>query len=199
MRANFIGSHFFMKNFKHYLITDPKYYTNDPDTFARILTENLKKHKVDFACFRDKSSDNTEELAAIFVQICSKFEIFKVLINSDIDLALKLKANGVHLTSQQFDKIEAAKKNNLFVIISCHTKEEIEEAKRLGANMVTYSPIFSTPNKGEAKGIEDLKEVVENSDMDIIALGGIVTKSQVLKVKKSKAAGFAAIRYFVSL
>ena len=52
-----------MKDLKSYLITDPKFFTNEPEKFALKLKEVLSKHKVDIACFRDKSSSNFEELA----------------------------------------------------------------------------------------------------------------------------------------
>jgi len=43
-------------------------------------------------------------------------------------------------------------------------------------DFITYSPIFKTPHKGQAKGIEDLKKMVLRYNVKIIALGGIITK-----------------------
>ena len=54
------------KNLLHYLITDPKYYSNDKDLFRKNLEKVLKTKKVDMACFRDKESENFEILAQIF-------------------------------------------------------------------------------------------------------------------------------------
>jgi len=113
-------------------------------------------------------------------------------------LALKLKATGIHLTSTQFNEIKEAKENNLFVIISCHTLKEIKTAQILGANMVTYSPIFDTPNKGMAKGCNDLAKAISQVSIPIIALGGIINQEQINKIKQTKAEGFASIRYFTS-
>ncbi len=192
-----------------YLITDPKYYTSNPITFKQTLEKvlcvptqesgnELQSDVVDIACFRDKVSSNTEELATIFVDTCKKFNIQRILINTNIELTLKLNASGVHLTSTQFDKIKEAKENNLFVIISCHTLEEILQAQESGANMVTYSPIFITPNKGKPKGCEELKGIINKVKIPVIALGGILTTNHIEDVKKSKASGFASIRYFIS-
>ena len=55
---------------KHYLITDPKYYTNDIGLFEKNLRNILENKKVDIACFRDKTSDNYEDLAKIFIMTC---------------------------------------------------------------------------------------------------------------------------------
>ncbi len=180
-----------------YLITDPKYYTNNPKTFKDILSKALKNKKVDIACFRDKISPNFEELAEIFVKACKESNIQNILINSNISLALKLETNGIHLTSTQFDKIQMVKDNNLFVIISCHTHNDIQKAIDNGADMVTYSPIFSTPNKGEPKGCEDLRETIDKFNIPVIALGGIISQEQIKQIASTNAKGFASIRYFI--
>ncbi|MDQ7067917.1 MAG: thiamine phosphate synthase [Sulfurimonas sp.] len=103
----------------------------------------------------------------------------------------------MHLTSLQFDDITTAKELGLEVIISCHTKEEVLNAEELGADYVTYSPIFSTPNKGEPKGVHDLQNIVNATSLKVFALGGIITEEQVKEVEKSGAYGFASIRYFL--
>ena len=183
---------------KKYLITDPEYYTNDLKEFQNKLENKLKNKKTDIACFRDKKSKNVEELAKIFVNVCKKNNINTILLNSDYKLAHKLGAHGVHLNSKQFDEIQEAKKLNLITIISCHTENEIQKAIELSSDMITYSPIFNTPNKGEAKGIELLKKVVKTyPKTKIIALGGIIKDSQIQEIKEAKAYGFASIRYFI--
>ena len=187
-----------MKNIKSYLITDPNYFSNNPEKFEEKLITVLKNHKIDFACFRDKSSQNIEELAKIFLEICKEFKIENILINSNISLAIKLGFDGVHLNSQQFDKIQNAKKSNLITIISCHTLKELENAMKKNIDFVTYSPIFDTPNKGESKGVEQLNEVVEKfPNLKIFALGGIIKDKQIKDIEKTKAYGFASIRYFI--
>lgn len=187
-----------MKDLKSYLITDPKFFTNEPEKFILKLKEVLSKHKVDIACFRDKSSSNFEELAKLFLKICREFKIEKVLINTDINLAIKLNFDGVHLNSKQFKEIEEVKKKNLFTIISCHNFDELKIADKLKLDCVTYSPIFQSPNKGEPKGVLNLKKAVNSfPNLKIIALGGIVTNKQIKEIKNTKAYGFASIRYFV--
>lgn len=187
-----------MTNLKKYLITDPKYYSNNSDLFKKNLSRVLKKNEVDIACFRDKESKNYEELAKVFIDVCKEYEIKKILLNTNYELAKNLGANGVHLTSSQFSEIKQAKNLDLFVIISCHTFSDIEKAQNSYANAVTFSPIFNTPNKGEPKGITSLKEAISlYEDIDIIALGGIVKDEQIELISKTKAYGFASIRYFI--
>jgi thiamine-phosphate pyrophosphorylase len=148
------------------------------------------------ACFRDKESSNYEELATIFLTTCKKYSIKKIVLNENLELAKEFNC-AIHLTSTQFDKIKEAKEAKLFTIISCHNNEEIEKAILNGADAITYSPIFDTPNKGKAKGIKKLEEINKKYPIDIIALGGIINDLQVEQIKNCKTYGFASIRYFI--
>ena len=181
---------------RKYLITSREFYTDTPAVFRNILHEQFAKHMPDYALYRDKSNPNYDIQAAHFVEVCSQFQDIKSFIHRDADMAKKLNAVGVHLTSTQFDKIEYAKSLGLEVIISTHTHDEVLKAQELGADAVTYSPIFSSPGKGEPKGVEDLKELVKLTKVKIFALGGIIGEEQVKKTQESGAYGFASIRYF---
>ncbi len=181
-----------------YLITDPKYYSNHETLFEKNLREALSSNSVDIACFRDKESKNFKELASLFINICKEFNIKEILVNSNYELAKELGATGVHLTSQQFNKIKKAKELDLYVIISCHNYKDIQNAQQAHVNAITYSPIFKTPNKDKPKGVEKFKEVVKvYKELDIIALGGIIDDTQIDQISKTKAFGFASIRYFI--
>lgn len=184
-------------NLKQYLITDPKYYSNDVKKFKEKLNKALTNNKVVLACFRDKTSKNYQELAEVFIHTCKEHKIKTILLNENYVLAKRLGAHGVHLTSKQFDKIEKAKQLDLFTIISCHNINELQKAQEKFVNAVSYSPIFDTPNKGAIKGIEDLKKVKAMFDMKIIALGGIISEQEVKSLENLGLYAFASIRYFI--
>ena len=76
-----------MNHLNKYLITDPRYYSSDAELFRKKLSNVFKNKKIDIACFRDKESENFEELATAFVDICRNFNIKKILINTDYNLA----------------------------------------------------------------------------------------------------------------
>jgi len=180
-----------------YLITSSEFYTQSSDIFYKTLNEKLKKYKPEYALFRDKTAINYEELASVFTLTCKETGGVKSFIHQDISLAKALGADGVHLTSKQFLEIEKAKSKNLEVIISTHTHNEVLQAQKLGADAVTYSPIFASPDKGEPKGVDDLEELLGKCKIKVFALGGIVTDVHVEMIAKTKAYGFASIRYFV--
>jgi len=183
---------------KSYLITDPNIYSSNINKFENILNKTINNNQIDFICFRDKESPNYKELAKNFVKISKQNKIPNIFINTHIDLAISLNIHGVHLTSKQFDKIVYAKSMGLKTIISCHNEEDIKEALKYKTDYITYSPIFDTPNKGESKGIDDLKYIVNKyNDIKIFALGGIINKTQIELVSEVNSYGFASIRYFI--
>ena len=176
-----------------YLITDPAYY---PESLS-VLEDVLVMHRPDYVLYRNKESGDYKKGAVKFLEICLGYESLKAMLHGDVDLALTLGAYGVHLTSLQFSEIKKAKEVGLFTVISCHSEIEMIKAQRLGADAVTFSPIFSTPNKGEPKGLAELQRMVDKMSIPIIALGGITTAKEVKAVESTGCYGFASIRYFV--
>jgi len=188
---------------KLYSITDPEFFGKTPKQLEISLHKLFQNHTPDFICFRDKTnySSNTyhDNLAETFINTIKTINPAKtkIFINTHFHLAKKLNFDGVHLTSKQFTEIEEAKSLGLEVIISTHNNNDIQLAMKYNTDYVTYSPIFTTPNKGNPKGLEDLKETVDTMPLKIFALGGIVTKNHVEQIKNSGAYGFASIRYFI--
>ena len=176
---------------KSYLITDPSLFGNTPEELSTRLSKAIAKYSPDYVCLRDKSNKDYIKLAEAFLGLDGSH---KSLLHGDVDLAISLGAYGVHLTSLQFGEIEKAKKAGLYVIASTHSYEEALIAR--GADAITYSPIFNSPNKGEPKGLADLKEITGKIETNIFALGGITSKEQIKQVETCGVYGFASIRYF---
>lgn len=171
-----------------YAIMDSTFIHTPKQTFERV------SKKASMLVYRDKRTPHYTQYAKQFISLAKGFE--KVLLHGDCSLAKAYGADGVHLTSRQFSEIQKAKALALFVIVSTHSKKEALEAARLGADMVTFSPIYMTPNKGKPVGLECLKELSTSINIPVIALGGIVTKEQIVACRNAGAKGFASIRYF---
>lgn len=178
-----------------YAITSPS--TLNFDTLQDDLIYFSKKASM--IVYRDKTTTHYEKNAKQFLNFARGFtkSFDKVLLHSDYRLAAKLNAEGVHLTSTQFTDIVPAGKLGLFVIVSTHSVAEALEAESLGANMVTMSPVFDTPNKGDAIGLAMLGKVTSSLSIPVIALGGILTQDQIQSCANVGARGFASIRYFI--
>lgn len=179
---------------KKYLITDPSFYTSDPKLFSKKLIHVIDKLNPDFICIRDKKTKNYKDIVEEVKKTINHKRIF---IHTDYELAYKLGFYGVHLPSTLFEDIQKAKKLGLHVTVSTHTLEEALHVEKLGADFITFSPIFYTPNKGKPKGLEKLKEINAKIDIDCFALGGIVENEQIQACKNTGVYGFASIRYFI--
>jgi len=175
-----------------YAVTDPA--TLDFCTIEEDMARFASK--ADMIVYRDKENKNCTYDAHKFMKEARKYSFEKILIHTEIALAKNLDADGVHLASTQYKEIPLAKEAGLFVIVSTHSIKEAKKAESLGADMVTYSPIFESPGKGKAVGLQMLREVVSNVDIPVIALGGILNEKQIEACQMSGAKGFASIRYF---
>ena len=174
-----------------YLITDSSIYSSHPTRFKVRLLWAVKRHDPTFILYREKKSFSK----SLALWIRRRFGQ-KALLHTDIKLARRYRFFGVHLPSHLFGHIQRAKRSGLFTVVSTHTLQEIALASEMGADMVTFSPIFTTPNKGKPKGKRVLRKAVRKSKVPILALGGVVKKKHISHIARTKAAGFASIRYF---
>ncbi len=179
--------------FFSYMITDGRCGATDLDEFYRVIVARVSDSQPDYLLYRDKGFEEYDRYAYVLKSIG---DLVRVMVHQNIDLAKDIEAFGVHLTSLQFEQIGRAKSLGLFTVVSTHTKEQVELAVSCGADAVTYSPIFYSPNKTKPLGLESLNEIVATMPIKIIALGGIVTQQHVDQVRLAGADGFASIRYF---
>lgn len=125
----------------------------------------------------------------------------KLLVNDRADIALAVKANGVHLpaNSLRADVVRRSFPEEFVIGVSAHSLAEAESASINGADFVVYGPVFETPNKGKPVGLDELQRVCQKlGDFPVIALGGInETNCQI--VMDHGASGFAAIRFLNNL
>ena len=182
---------------KHYLITDPAFYTSDPILFVQKLLHVKAKYQPDYICLRDKITSDYASIAKAVVKAGIQDKRTKLYLHTDFRLAHALGCDGVHLPSNSLHVTQNAKALGLEVIVSTHTLEEIEEAQKRGADAITFSPIFATPNKGEPLGLEKLKEINDKIHLNCFALGGIINAEQVKACEEVGVYGFASIRYFL--
>lgn len=152
--------------------------------------------KADMILYRDKQNTQYSLDAKRFVQAAKRYTFDKILLHNDFTLAEALKADGVHFSRDNAEKIPLAKQRGLFVVFSAHTLEEAKRAEAAGADMITFSPVFATPGKGTPVGLEKLSEIVFSVSIPVIALGGILTDEEIRTCENTGAAGFASIRYF---
>ncbi|NOT48857.1 MAG: thiamine phosphate synthase [Acidobacteria bacterium] len=125
----------------------------------------------------------------------------KILVNGRLDIAFASGAHGVHLPSDgiPIGRVRQTVGEELIIGVSAHSLAEVEKAKAEGADFAAFAPVFASPGKSGAQGVEKLRDVCAAvAPFPVVALGGI-DKSNVDEVFAAGASGYAAIRYLNEL
>jgi thiamine-phosphate pyrophosphorylase len=127
----------------------------------------------------------------------------RLLINSRTDIALAIKADGVHLTSQDISPIDVRKiwreaqgPGKPVIAVSCHSEADVIAAESASADFVVFGPVFEKRAVAEisAAGMGLLRKVCRHR-VPVIALGGVTTENTQLCIEAG-ASGVAGIRLF---
>jgi len=97
-----------------------------------------------------------------------------VLINSDIELAQRLGADGVHLTAAQLARLQHRPEPG-WCAASCHSAAELARAAQLGVDFAVLGPVQPTPTHpgAQALGWERFGHLALGSTIPVFALGGM--------------------------
>lgn len=126
----------------------------------------------------------------------------RLIINDRIDIALAVHADGVHLGGHSLptDVVRKRIGPDLLIGVSTHSNTEIRLATELGADFVTFGPVYATPSKaafGAPQGLEALAEACRCSSLPVFALGGI-TASRAVAIRQAGAKGIALISAIIA-
>jgi thiamine-phosphate pyrophosphorylase len=117
------------------------------------------------------------------------------VVNDDVEAALQLEADGVHL-GRDDDGAERALDEGLMLGLSAADVGEAIAAERAGAAYVGAGPVWATPSKPDAAaplGLDGLAGVCAAVQVPVVAIGGI-DASNAAACMSAGAAGVAVIR-----
>ena len=147
---------------------------------------------------REKDLSDTEyiKLAESLCKLCHTYSA-QLFINSRIEIATEIGADGLHLPGDSASIEEVIEETNHRFIIgsSVHTLAEAKQHEMEGADFITYSPIYPTlskPGYGPVVGLDGLRKVTEGVDVPVFALGGI-TPERVSECRDAGAYGVAVM------
>ena len=146
---------------------------------------------------------STRELAAAAKAIAALCRGEKVIfiVNDRLDVALAVKADGVHLGQDDLP-LAAARRvagERLLIGVSTHSVEEARRAEQAGADYMGFGAMFATASKDKVtapQGTKRLAEVVSAVKIPVIAIGGI-TLEKLEEIHAAGAAGAAVIGAWV--
>ncbi|WP_221763886.1 Nudix family hydrolase [Methyloradius palustris] len=98
----------------------------------------------------------------------------KVLLNSDVELAQALEADGVQINSHQLMQMQTKPEGMIFGA-SCHNELELAHAKQLGLDFVLLSPVLATQSHPDADtlGWASFSNYLVDYPLPVYALGGM--------------------------
>ena len=118
-----------------------------------------------------------------------------LVINDDVEAALRCGADGVHL-GQTDRGAERALAAGLLLGISAGDVAGAEEAAGMGATYIGAGPVWSTPTKADAGapvGLAGLAAICAVVHIPVVAIGGI-DPSNAAQCVDAGAAGVAVVR-----
>ena len=138
------------------------------------------KRGMTLAQLREKDLSSAEFYrAASQVMEFARPRNIKIIINDRVDLALALRADGVHLGQDDLP-VEAARRvlgNDVLIGLSTHNLDQAQQAARLPIDYLAIGPIFPTRTKNSINpavglsGLAAIRSAVPN--IPLVAIGGI--------------------------
>ncbi len=181
-------------NYSIYLVTDSELTKMPvPETVRKAVAGGVTCVQI-----REKSAGTREfiEIAAAVKNILAG-SVVPLIINDRVDIALAVKADGVHL-GQSDMPIDIARKicgQEMIIGLSAESEKDAIVAERDGADYIAVSPVFSTPTKidtAKPLGLSGIKNIKNLVNLPVIGIGGI-NLSNAADVIKSGADGIAVV------
>lgn len=141
------------------------------------------------------SAPDYARLAEQALACCRRHEA-RLLLNAPADMVHSVQADGIHLTSTRLMASTARPlPADWLVSAACHDARQVQHASRIGADLLTISPVLptATHTTAEPLGWPRFRELVALADIPVYALGGM-TLDTLPQALESGAYGIAAIR-----
>lgn len=146
---------------------------------------------------REKHLDHEHFLkeAKEIKELCRKYQV-PFLINDNVDLAVEVDADGVHVGQHDMEAGEVRKKigPNRILGVSAQTVEQALLAQQAGADYLGVGAVFPTGTKDDADAvsIQTLGEICRAVSIPVVAIGGI-GQHNVMQLAGSGICGIAVV------
>ena len=169
-----------------YAITDSKLMGSD----LILKTEQAILGGINILQYRNKTIpfDQQEQEVLKLAQLCKNNNVL-FLINDNVELALKVNADGVHLGQEDTSLQEAREQlgKDKIIGVTCHNKIELAvEAQTKGADYVAFGRFFNSKTKPSAPPAELslISEAKKSISIPIVAIGGITQETAPLLLEE---------------
>ena len=177
-----------------YAVTD-RYWLGER-TLHDVVKESLDGG-VTFVQLREKHLDQTHflEEAKDLKMLCKAYNV-PFVINDNVDIALEMDADGVHVGQSDMEAGDVRASLVLTKLSACQRRQLSRQfwQKNAEADYLGVGAVFPTSSKDDATEVsyETLKAICQAVSIPVIAIGGI-TKDNVAELSGSGICGIAVI------
>lgn len=179
-----------------FVITDPAYAPAHIESVVLHLGESLPLGSFGVQ-LRDKrrARDERHALGARLRRVTSACRA-PLIINGDLALAGKIRADGVHLGADAppLSEVRGALQS-MWISVAAHSDADVERALAGRADAVMVSPIYETPGKGPPRGVRAIERArsIVGGALAVYALGGVCA-GRARACRDAGATGVAIVR-----
>lgn len=131
-------------------------------------------------CVQLREKELSEEAflaeAVEIASLCKRYGV-PFFVNDNVDIAIKCKADGVHVGQEDMDAAQVRQRvgDGMMIGVSVHSVEEALKAVCSGADCLGVGAMFSTATKADANVLpkEVLRDICAAVDVPVVAIGGI--------------------------
>lgn len=160
-------------------------------TMIQIRDKDILSHEGGMITDGMIKEQEKEEVLEI-KRICHEYKA-PLIINDNVQFAMEIDADGVHLGQDDMDPEKARKLlgPDKIIGVTAKTVEQAKTAERKGADYLGSGAVFGSTTKLDAKPMskELLKEITSSVDIPVVAIGGINAEN----AKTLKGTGIAGI------
>ena len=177
-----------------YAITD-RTWLNGRSLLSQV--EEVLKNGATFLQLREKNLSYNElvEEAVQIKEIAARYNV-PFVINDNIYAAKESGADGVHIGQDDASYIKAREVlgDGKIIGMTAHNLNEALAAQEAGADYIGTGAVFPTSTKQDTipLSLENLKEITDNIQIPVVAIGGI-NHENILRLKGSGIDGAAVI------
>lgn len=128
-------------------------------------------------------------------KLCTKYQI-PFIINDNVEIALKCKADGIHVGQSDMEagNVRKLAGEHMIIGVSVRTVEEAVAAEKSGADYLGVGAMFPTSTKLDAADVsyETLKEICSTVTIPVVAIGGI-NKNNIQELAGTGVDGIALV------
>lgn len=177
-----------------YAVTDRSWLNGAP---LGKQVEQALKGGITFLQLREKDLgiERFREEAMEIKELCKRYQV-PFVINDNVDVALAVDADGVHVGQSDMEagNVRVKLGESKIIGVSVHNVEQALLAQEHGADYLGVGAVFGTSSKDDAKDVshEMLRAICEAVDIPVVAIGGI-SKDNIMQLKGSGICGVAVI------